>query len=95
MVDKRMALIDLIEKQADTDLAREMLVFVANLIMGLEMELRTGAEKGTLCTARGAAQWISGVGLGYQGGRIAQEIPKLRKGSQPTFPETTTTRLSM
>jgi hypothetical protein len=46
MTDERMALIDLIEKQADTDLVREMLAFAADRIMELEVELRTGAAKG-------------------------------------------------
>lgn len=35
MTDERMALIDLIEKQADTDLVREMLAFAADRIMAL------------------------------------------------------------
>ena len=45
MTDERMALIDLIEKQADTDLVREMLAFAAGRIMELEVELRTGATR--------------------------------------------------
>ena len=46
MTDERMALLELIEKQADTDLVREMLAFAADRIMELEVELRTGAAKG-------------------------------------------------
>ncbi|SLN78088.1 hypothetical protein ROA7023_04742 [Roseisalinus antarcticus] len=46
MTDERMALIELVEKQADTDLVREMLAFAADRIMELEVELRTGAAKG-------------------------------------------------
>ena len=34
MADKRLALIALIEQQADTDLVREMLVFAVDRIMG-------------------------------------------------------------
>ena len=47
MTDERMALIDLIEKQADTDQMREMLAFAADRIMELEVELRAGSAKGT------------------------------------------------
>jgi hypothetical protein len=43
--DERMALLELIEKQADSDLVREMLAFAADRIMELEVELRTGAAK--------------------------------------------------
>jgi len=46
MTDERMALLDLIEKQADSDLVREMLAFAADRIMEVEVELRTGAAKG-------------------------------------------------
>ena len=46
MTDERMALIELVEKQADSDLVREMLAFAADRIMELEVELRTGAAKG-------------------------------------------------
>jgi transposase-like protein len=46
MTDERMALIELIEKQADSDLVREMLAFAADRIMEVEVELRTGAAKG-------------------------------------------------
>ena len=45
MTDERMALIELIEKRADTDLVREMLAFAADRIMDLEVGLRTGATK--------------------------------------------------
>ena len=46
MTDERMALIELIEKQADSDLVREMLAYAADRIMEVEVELRTGAAKG-------------------------------------------------
>ena len=46
MTDERMALPELIEKQADTDLVREMLAFAADR-MALEVKLRTRAVKGT------------------------------------------------
>jgi putative transposase len=87
--DERMALLELIEKQADSDLVREMLAFAADRIMELEVELRTGAAKGARSALREAQR------NGYRerdwdtrAGRIALEIPKLRKGSYlPSFLE--------
>ncbi|TGN37543.1 IS256 family transposase [Paracoccus liaowanqingii] len=89
MTDERMALIELIEKQADTDLVREMLAFAAGRIMELEVELRTGAAKGMRSPLREVQR------NGYRerdwdtrAGQIALEIPKLRKGSYlPSFLE--------
>jgi hypothetical protein len=46
MTEERMALIELVEKQADGDLAREMLAFAAERIMEAEVEARTGAVTG-------------------------------------------------
>ncbi len=94
MTDERMALIEPIEKQADTDLVREMVDpcgrrFAADRIMDLEVELRTGATKGARSPLREVQrngyrerEWDTRVG------RIALEIPKLRKGSYlPSFLE--------
>ena len=80
MKDERMALIELIEKQADSDLVREMLAFAADRIM--EVELRTGAARG----ARSPLREVQRNGYrerdwDTRAGRIALEIPKLRKGS--------------
>lgn len=41
-----MALIELVEKQADGDLMRDMLAFAGQRIMEIEVEARTGAAKG-------------------------------------------------
>src|SRR5436190_15810943 len=46
MTDDRMALLDLIEKNADTDLVRAMLAFAAERLMTLEVENLTGAPAG-------------------------------------------------
>jgi putative transposase len=46
MTDERMALIELIEKGADTDLIRDMLAFAAERLMSLEVEALTGAPAG-------------------------------------------------
>ena len=86
MTDERMALVELVEKQADTDLVREMLAFAADRVMGLVVELRTGAAKG----ARSPLREVQRNGYrerdwDTRAGRIALEIPKLRKGTY--FPE--------
>ena len=89
MTDDRMALMELVEKQADGDLVREILAFAAERIMEAEIEARTGAAKGTRSPMREAQR------NGYRerewdtrAGRIALEIPKLRKGSYfPSFLE--------
>ncbi len=89
MTDGRMALIELVEKQADGDLVREMLAFAAERIMELEVEARTGAAKG----ARSPLREVQRNGYrdrdwDTRAGRIALEIPKLRKGSYfPSFLE--------
>src|SRR6478736_4436222 len=46
MTDDRMALIELIEKGADSDLVRELRAFAADRMMELEVEARTGARAG-------------------------------------------------
>ena len=89
MTDDRMALIALIEKQADTDLVREMLSYAAERIMEVEVELHTGVAKGTRSPLREVQR------NGYRerdwdwdtrAGRISLEIPKLRKGGYlPSF----------
>ena len=89
MTDERMALIELVEKRADCDLVREMLAFAAGRIMELEVEARTGAAKG----ARSPLREVQRNGYrdrdwDTRAGRIALEIPKLRKGSYfPSFIE--------
>lgn len=89
MTEERMALIELVEKQADGDLVREMLAYAADRIMDAEIEARTGAAKGVRSPMREVQR------NGYRdrdwdtrAGRIALEIPKLRKGSYfPSFLE--------
>lgn len=89
MTDDRMALLELIEKQADVDLVREMLAFAADRIMEVETEVRTGAAKG----ARSPFREVQRNGYrerdwDTRAGRITLEIPKLRKGSYlPSFLE--------
>ena len=82
-----MALIELIEKQADSDFVRDMLAFATDRIMEVEVEARTGAAKG----ARSPLREVQRNGYrerdwDTRAGRIALEIPKLRKGSYfPSF----------
>ena len=89
MTDDRMALVELIEKRADTDLVREMLAFAAERLMDLEVEARTGVPAGARSPERlnhrngyRERAWDTRVG------RIDLAIPKLRKGSYlPSFLE--------
>lgn len=80
MTEERMALIELVEKQADGDLVREMLAFAAERIMEAEVEARTGAAKGARSPMRETQR------NGYRdrdwdtrAGRIALELPKLSR----------------
>ena len=89
MTDERMALLDLVEKNADGDLVREMLAFAAERLMELEVEAATGAAKGARSPLRTAQR------NGYRerswetrAGRLELAIPRLRKGSYfPCFLE--------
>ena len=89
MTEGRMALIELVEKEADGDLVREMLAFAAGRIMEAEVEARTGAVKGARTPMREVQRnGYRDRDLDTRAGRIALEIPKLRKGSYfPSFLE--------
>lgn len=87
MTDDRMALIELVEKDADADLVREMLAFAAARLMDAEVEGVTGAARGARTPLRETHRngyrergWETRVG------HIDLAIPKLRKGSYfPSF----------
>src|SRR5690349_18111493 len=89
MTNERMALLDLVEKDADSDLVRDMLAFAAARIMEAEAEVAAGAAKGARTPLREAQR------NGYRArdwdtraGRIELAIPRLRKGSYfPSFLE--------
>lgn len=89
MTDERMALLDLVEKDADSDLVRDMLAFAAERMMEAEAEVAAGAAKGARAPLREAHR------NGYRArdwdtraGRIELAIPRLRKGSYfPSFLE--------
>ena len=82
MTNDRMALIELIEKDADADLVREMLAFAAKRVMALEVDALTGAAAGARTPDRinqrngyRPRTWDTRVGA------IHLAIPKLRRGS--------------
>lgn len=79
MTDDRMALIELIEKEMDNDLVRELLAFAADPMMELEVEAKTGAPAGARSPERFTHR------NGYRGrarvtraGRIGLAIPRPR-----------------
>jgi transposase-like protein len=84
-----MALKALLEKGSDDDLLREMMTYVANRMMAMEVEGLTGAAHGERTPARvnqrngyRERDWQTRVGT------VELEIPKLRKGSYfPAFLE--------
>jgi hypothetical protein len=47
MTDAKMALLELVEQEADADLVREMLAFAAERMMEMEIEAKTGPAVGT------------------------------------------------
>ena len=89
MTDDRMVLLDLIEKNADTDLVRAMLAFAAERLMTLEVENLTGAPAGVRSPERlNHRNGYRERAWDTRAGRIDLAIPKLRKGSYfPAFLE--------
>src|ERR671912_729624 len=89
MTDDKMALLELIEKSADTDLVRDMLGFAAERLMEAEVQARTGVAHGVRDPARQVQR------NGYRerawetrAGRVELAIPRLRRGSYfPAFLE--------
>jgi len=89
MTDDRMTLIELVEKEADGDLVREMLTFAGERLMEMEVEAATGAPKGVRSPMRSVQRnGYRERGWETRAGRIDLAIPKLRKGSYfPSFLE--------
>jgi transposase-like protein len=82
MTIDRMTLKALVEKGSDDDLLREMMAYVANRMMDMEVESLTGAAHGERTPSR------TNHRNGYRerawqtrAGTVELEIPKLRKGS--------------
>ena len=89
MTIDRMTLKDLLEKGSDTDVLKEMIGYVANRMMAMDVDNLVGAAHGERSANR------SNQRNGYRernwetrAGTIPVEIPKLRKGSYfPSFLE--------
>src|SRR3954465_4623797 len=89
MTNERMALLELVEKDADSDLVRDMLAFAAERMMEAEAEVAAGAAKGAREPLREAHRnGYRARGWDTRAGRIELAIPRLRKGSYfPSFLE--------
>jgi len=89
MTDAKMALLQLVEQEADADLVREMLAFAAERMMELEIEAKTGAPVGSRSADRlNHRNGYRERAWDTRTGRIDLAIPKLRKGSYfPSFLE--------
>jgi len=89
MTDAKMALLELVEQEADADLVREMLAFAAERMMDLEIEAKTGAPAGIRSPDRlNHRNGYRERNWDTRAGRIELAVPKLRKGSYfPSFLE--------
>ena len=82
MTNERMALAQLLEKGADSDLLREMIGYVAQRLMEADVEGLVGAAHGERSEAR--ENWRNGYrerDWHTRSGTIGLRIPKLRQGS--------------
>lgn len=82
MTNDRMALAQLLEKGSEADLLREMIGYVAQRLMELDVENRVGAAHGERNEER--ENWRNGYrerDWHTRSGTIALRIPKLRRGS--------------
>jgi putative transposase len=89
MTDAKMALLELVEQEADADLVREMLAFAAERMMDMEIEAKTGVPAGTRSPDRlNHRNGYRDRNWDTRAGRIELAVPKLRKGSYfPSFLE--------
>ena len=82
MTNDRMALAELLEKGSDGDLLREMISYVAQRLMDLDVAGLVGAEHGERAESR--ENWRNGYrdrDWHTRSGTIPLRIPKLRRGS--------------
>jgi len=82
MTDERMALAELLEKGSDHDLLREMIGFVAQRLMDMDVDGLVGAGHGERAESR--ENWRNGFRdreWHTRSGTIPLRIPKLRRGS--------------
>lgn len=89
MTNAKMALLELVEQEADADLVRDMLAFAAERLMEMEVEAKTGAPVGSRSPERlNHRNGYRERAWDTRAGRIELAIPKLRKGSYfPSFLE--------
>lgn len=85
MTDDRMALLELVEKQADGDLVREMLAFAVERIMEAEVKARTGAAGGARTPMRevqrnGYRGWSTYTSTGHPGRADRAGYPEVEEG---------------
>ena len=86
MTDERMALAELLEKGSDHDLLREMIGFVAQRLMDMDVDGLVGAGRGERAESR--ENWRNGYrdrAWETRAGSVELRIPKLRKGSYFPF----------
>ena len=89
MTDAKMALLELVEQEADADLVRDMLAFAAERMMEMEVEAKTGVPVGARSPDRlNQRNGYRERAWDTRAGRIELAIPKLRRGSYfPSFLE--------
>ncbi|VWX54585.1 hypothetical protein NOVOSPHI9U_670001 [Novosphingobium sp. 9U] len=89
MTDAKMALLELVDQEADADLVREMLAFAAARMMEMEIEAKTGAAAGTRSPERlNHRNGYRERAWDTRAGRIELATAELRKGSYfPSFLE--------
>jgi hypothetical protein len=80
MTDDRMALIELVEKAADTDLVRKMLAFAADRMMEAEVETESGAAEGARTPLRENRRNGCRARLGLPGGADHAGNPEAAQG---------------
>jgi len=84
------ALADLLEKGADTDLLREMIHHIVERVMQFDVENLCAAGYGERSPDRQNSRNGTGSAVGDRAGSIAVKIPKLRSGSY--FPPISSSR---
>lgn len=64
MRKERMDLLELLEKQVDGDLAREVLAFAADRVIQVEAGRRTGGAKGARSACGTSSATVTAIGTG-------------------------------
>ena len=86
MTDAKIALLELVEQEANADLVREMLAFAAERIMDMEIEAKTGAPAGTRSADRlNHRNGYRERNWDTRAGRIELAIPAVSLGGPETL----------